>query len=121
VWCLSGTFPGLSGGIHRREVPSQSLFHPESICGTFCPVHIRMTKKSNSIATEVSREDIAQRAYELWERDGRPEGKAFDHWQQAEVLLRDERNSATNTARGRKAPTARTTESRRERAAEMIS
>ena len=27
---------------------------------------------------------IRQRAYELWERDGRPEGRDDAHWQQAE-------------------------------------
>lgn len=27
---------------------------------------------------------IRQRAYELWERDGRPEGRDHAHWQQAE-------------------------------------
>jgi hypothetical protein len=27
---------------------------------------------------------IQQRAYELWEREGRPQGRAHAHWQQAE-------------------------------------
>ena len=27
---------------------------------------------------------IQQRAYELWERDGRPDGREQIHWQQAE-------------------------------------
>jgi hypothetical protein len=27
---------------------------------------------------------IERRAYELWERDGRPEGRDHAHWQQAE-------------------------------------
>jgi hypothetical protein len=31
--------------------------------------------------------EIAQRAYELWERSGRPEGKADQHWLQAETEL----------------------------------
>ncbi|MBF0327511.1 MAG: DUF2934 domain-containing protein [Alphaproteobacteria bacterium] len=26
---------------------------------------------------------IRQRAYELWEREGRPEGRALQHWDQA--------------------------------------
>jgi hypothetical protein len=28
-------------------------------------------------------ERIKQRAYEIWEEQGRPEGKELDHWQQA--------------------------------------
>lgn len=30
------------------------------------------------------RERIEQRAYALWEADGRPEGRALDYWLQAE-------------------------------------
>ena len=26
---------------------------------------------------------IERRAYEIWEQEGRPEGRAFDHWRQA--------------------------------------
>lgn len=33
---------------------------------------------------ESSREErIRQRAYEIWERDGRPHGRDAEHWQQA--------------------------------------
>jgi hypothetical protein len=30
-------------------------------------------------------ERIRQRAYQLWEQEGRPEGRAESHWQQAEA------------------------------------
>ena len=30
------------------------------------------------------RHRIEERAYALWEADGRPEGRALDHWLQAE-------------------------------------
>jgi hypothetical protein len=30
---------------------------------------------------------IAKRAYEIWEQEGRPEGRALDHWMQAEREL----------------------------------
>lgn len=30
------------------------------------------------------RQRIEERAYALWEADGRPEGRALDHWLQAE-------------------------------------
>lgn len=31
---------------------------------------------------------IRQIAYQLWEAEGRPEGKAQEHWQQANILIR---------------------------------
>ncbi|HEX7127144.1 MAG TPA: DUF2934 domain-containing protein [Thermodesulfobacteriota bacterium] len=34
---------------------------------------------------------IARRAYEIYERDGRPEGRALEHWRQAEAEIRAER------------------------------
>lgn len=32
-------------------------------------------------------EDIARRAYGIWEMAGHPQGKAVDHWLQAEIEL----------------------------------
>jgi hypothetical protein len=32
-------------------------------------------------------EAVQMRAYQLWEKDGRPEGQAFEHWLQAEREL----------------------------------
>ncbi|MEP6668777.1 MAG: DUF2934 domain-containing protein [Chthoniobacter sp.] len=36
----------------------------------------------------ISHDQIAARAQELWEADGRPHDKAEDHWSQAESELR---------------------------------
>ncbi len=33
-------------------------------------------------------DDIARRAYEIYEREGRPDGKHTDHWLRAEQELR---------------------------------
>jgi hypothetical protein len=30
---------------------------------------------------------VRERAYEIWERGGRPEGKSVEHWQQAEAEI----------------------------------
>jgi hypothetical protein len=40
-------------------------------------------------------EDISKRAREIWEREGRPEGRDKEHWLQAEAELQQElgRNS----------------------------
>ena len=43
-------------------------------------------------------EDISKRAREIWEREGRPEGRDKEHWLQAEAELQREQgsNSAEN-------------------------
>jgi hypothetical protein len=33
---------------------------------------------------------IRQRAYQIWEEEGRPEGKAEEHWERARQLVEDE-------------------------------
>lgn len=38
-------------------------------------------------------ERIRQRAHEIWESEGRPEGRDSDHWSQAEQELRDQSDS----------------------------
>ncbi|MBI2510662.1 MAG: DUF2934 domain-containing protein [Opitutae bacterium] len=42
---------------------------------------------SNQTRALPLRDEIAQRAYELWEHDGRPEGRDVDHWLSAERQL----------------------------------
>jgi hypothetical protein len=36
---------------------------------------------------------IAQRAYHLWEQDGRPDGRAEEYWERARFLIGIEENS----------------------------
>ncbi|MFN7138156.1 MAG: DUF2934 domain-containing protein [Limisphaerales bacterium] len=38
----------------------------------------------------ITYEKICKRAYEIWEREGKPEGKEQEHWFQAECELREE-------------------------------
>ncbi len=40
------------------------------------------------------RGEIQRRAYEIWEREGRPSGRDFDHWLAAEAELAAERAQA---------------------------
>jgi hypothetical protein len=40
-------------------------------------------------------DEIAQRAYQIYERDGRTDGRDMDHWLQAERELREERQRAS--------------------------
>ena len=45
-----------------------------------------------------SQEKIAQRAYEIWLAEGRPEGRALVHWQTAEEELRRQSASPVNAS-----------------------
>ena len=47
----------------------------------------------------ISYEQIAQRAFEIWDREGRPPGKDKEHWFRAEEELRKE---TTKKSKGRK-------------------
>jgi Protein of unknown function (DUF2934) len=38
---------------------------------------------------EPSEQDIIERAFEIWERNGRPDGRANEFWYQAEQELRN--------------------------------
>lgn len=38
----------------------------------------------------ISYDDICARAFEIWDKEGRPEGKDQDHWLRAEAELRKE-------------------------------
>jgi hypothetical protein len=40
-------------------------------------------------------ERIRERAYEIWERAGRPEGKTVEHWLQAEAEVAAEEQGLT--------------------------
>jgi hypothetical protein len=44
--------------------------------------------------TQTYEEQVRQVAHEMWEREGRPEGKEKAHWQQAEEIIQRQRQSA---------------------------
>lgn len=48
-----------------------------------------MAKKTSArnAPPNVNPEAVAQRAYEIWQREGCPEGRAMEHWFQAEAEL----------------------------------
>ncbi|WP_411755786.1 DUF2934 domain-containing protein [Sinorhizobium meliloti] len=45
-------------------------------------------------------ERIRRRAYEIWERDGRPDGEHDRHWHQAEKELEGERGASESGGDG---------------------
>jgi len=42
---------------------------------------------SSHAAIRATETDVALRAYEIYEREGRPDGRHLEHWVQAEVEL----------------------------------
>ena len=46
---------------------------------------------------------IRQRAYEIWQREGRPEGREDEHWQRAQAEIMAEDGAAANQAPNRAA------------------
>jgi hypothetical protein len=46
---------------------------------------------NSAVSGNPSREEIARRAYEIYENEGRPEGRCLEHWLKAEVSLVRER------------------------------
>lgn len=60
--------------------------------------------KTNS---PITHEEIAQRAHDIWEESGRPEGHETEHWLRAENELRKERGQAEQFAKRDAGPNAR--------------
>lgn len=54
-----------------------------------------------------SNEEIAERAYQIYEREGRTDGRAMDHWLQAESELREERQNRSTSAANTQSPQSR--------------
>jgi hypothetical protein len=50
-------------------------------------------------SSTISHTDIAQRAHEIWEQSGRPEGQETEHWLRAERELRQERGLTRDDSR----------------------
>ena len=69
-----------------------------------------MAKKvSKSDATDAgSQEAIARRAYEIWESEGRPDGRAMEHWLRAVSELKAQDGGQPHRESPESAPTQRT-------------
>lgn len=50
---------------------------------------------------------IAERSYQIWEREGKPEGKHLQHWFQAIAELEEKSASAKSPSRARRPAAAR--------------
>lgn len=55
-----------------------------------CKCHVKNSNPSRHARNRhigVTHHEIAMCAYGIWEQEGRPEGRALDHWLQAELQL----------------------------------
>ncbi|MBR1279650.1 DUF2934 domain-containing protein [Bradyrhizobium sp. AUGA SZCCT0283] len=57
-------------------------------------VYIELAECANGGAPGNAEEEIKKRAYEIWQRHGRPEGEEDEFWQQAKQELRNEDKSS---------------------------
>jgi hypothetical protein len=48
----------------------------------------------SSTAPDEMQRKIRERAYQLWESEGSPEGRADEYWHRAQELIEDETKSA---------------------------
>jgi hypothetical protein len=53
----------------------------------------------------ISNDAVRERAYQIWEREGRPHGRDFEHWVRAQVELTVEARSNSNNPKKSAAPT----------------
>jgi hypothetical protein len=54
----------------------------------------------------ITQEDIAKRAREIWEKEGRPEGRNLEHWLQAESDLNEQSFRQTRSQQDHSEPAA---------------
>jgi len=65
---------------------------------------------TTATANAPSHEAIAQRAHEIWENEGRPEGRAMEHWLRAVSELKAQSNGSHSEPReSQPRPARRTT------------
>lgn len=56
--------------------------------------HSRSRTQKETTCDQPTEKEIENRAYEIWERSGRPEGREDEFWQLAEQELRNEDKSS---------------------------
>jgi hypothetical protein len=82
-----------------------------------------MAKALDSTQDGISEIEVARCAYEIWEREGRPEGRSTEHWLEAEASVRQRTSGATSAeTKARRATSApRSANPKREKRFEMVS
>jgi hypothetical protein len=61
-------------------------------------INITTNKEESPAGNEVNRDDVARRAYQIWEAAGQPAGRDLEYWLQAEAELQSARHSRSPKA-----------------------
>jgi len=62
------------------------------------------TNSEPSPEQQPSQEDVAIRAWEIWEQEGRPEGRSAEHWNRAQEELRGGGSGSAEPAEEKRTP-----------------
>jgi hypothetical protein len=57
-------------------------------------------KREHHLMQQLTQQDIAARAYQLWEEEGRPHGRDLDHWSKAASELSANGNGSNGNGNG---------------------
>ena len=74
----------------------------KNVTGLWCSGNVFLMEKEVAMSDRETR--VRERAHQLWEQEGRPHGRDFDHWERASREIDAEDNPV---AAKRKAPRAR--------------
>ena len=83
--------PGRPPGKSVKLEASESPARPNLAATSPRPAPESSVAVTNSTSPEPSGEEIAARAYDLWQAQGRPGGREQENWSEAERQLRAER------------------------------
>jgi DUF2934 family protein len=93
AWYLSAPQRGMEGprGLESGEASLQSL----DIAAAKAPTRrLGLCSNWRDVMPEPSKKEIEARAYQLWEKAGRPEGREDEFWHLAQQELRNEDKSS---------------------------
>jgi Protein of unknown function (DUF2934) len=65
--------------------------NPSGMCSSI------FTEANGELVNGNRSERIRERAHQIWEREGRPEGRELEHWRQAEQEIADELRQSPDT------------------------
>ena len=84
-----------SGGDVPREMIRELGISPELETENDAPLVDEFEQLDDEFReAEAHRKAVSERAYEIWENDGRPHGRHEDHWHTAEQQIRDRSTSS---------------------------
>jgi hypothetical protein len=73
--------------VHGLAMPKAKNTNNTSTKSVRTTVAAKVSHASASPSPRASAQDVAIRAYEIWEREGRPAGRDLEHWSMAESEL----------------------------------